>query len=220
MKNLIDVSKYNVVLLSMPTGIPKSITELERFFLEPKNPKHRQYEALRAVFVEGRSPKDVAKNFGYTPGSLRVLCHHFRRDEAPRFFLPTQMGPRHQKKTRARNVVISMRKQNHSVYEISEALKEAEMGLSPTAVQEILRDDGFAALPRRLDEERPVTIGPEVQAVADVRSFSLAPRRFLTNCGGLFLFLPLLAHETAPAHTEPPAAPPLPGGPLDRHSWP
>ena len=31
------------------------------------------------------------------------------------------------------------------------------------------------------------------QAVADVRAFSLAPRRFLTKCGGLFLFLPELA---------------------------
>jgi len=84
-------------------------------------------------------------------------------------------------------------KANHSVYEISHALKERSLALSPTAVREVLKAEGFAALPRRLDEERPVRVGPSVEAVADVRQFSLAPRSFHTRCGGLFLFLPLLA---------------------------
>ena len=34
--------------------------------------------------------------------------------------------------------------------------------------------------------------GPTVEAVADVRQFSLSPRSFHTRCGGLFLFLPQL----------------------------
>ena len=42
------------------------------------------YEALRAYFVEDRASAEVAKAFGYTPGSFRVLCHQFRRDEADR----------------------------------------------------------------------------------------------------------------------------------------
>src|SRR5258706_13863086 len=49
---------------------------------------------------------------------------------------------------------------------------------------------GFAPLPRRLDEERPVLVGPTTEAVADVRSFTLAPREFTTRMGGLFLFIP------------------------------
>ena len=36
-------------------------------------------------------------------------------------------------------------------------------------------------------------VGPTVEAVADARQFSLAPRSLHTRCGGLFLFLPLLA---------------------------
>jgi hypothetical protein len=43
-----------------------------------------------------------------------------------------------------------------------------------------------------LDEERPARPQPTVEPVADVRAFSLAPRRFQTRCGGLFLFVPEL----------------------------
>jgi hypothetical protein len=57
-------------------------------------------------------------------------------------------------------------------------------------VREVLKAEGFAALPRRLDEERPARPRPTVEPVADVRAVSLAPRRFQTRCGGLFLFVP------------------------------
>jgi hypothetical protein len=79
------------------------------------------------------------------------------------------------------------------VYEISETLKEREVELSPTAVRQILREEGFAPLPRRLDEERPAKQGPQAEAVADARAFGLTESSFETVCGGLFLFLPDLA---------------------------
>jgi len=79
------------------------------------------------------------------------------------------------------------------VYEISAALKEQGMALSPTAVREVLRAEGFAPLPRRLDEERPAGVRPTVEPVADAREFALVPgSQFATRCGGLFLFLPEL----------------------------
>lgn len=150
------------------------------------------YEALRAYFLEGRRSHEVARDFGYSPGSFRVLCHQFRRDADPQFFVSPACGPREQpKKSKAHDLVVALRKQNYSVYEISEALKERAMALSPTAVREVLRTEGFAPLPRRLDEERPAQLGPTVEAVADVRQFALVPgAQFVTRCGGLFLFLP------------------------------
>ena len=51
-----------------------------QFFLQPTQTYHRQYEALRAVFVDGRSQKDVAEEFGFEYNSLRHLVSHFRRD--------------------------------------------------------------------------------------------------------------------------------------------
>jgi len=172
-------------------GAPKDLSACRRFFLEPKSPKQRQYEAFRAYFVEGRASKEVARLFGYSPGSFQVMCHHFRRDPDPVFFASPRPGPRSQpKKSAARDLIIQLRKQNYSVYEISEALKQRKRALSPTAVREVLREEGFAPLPRRLDEERPHQPRPTVEPVADVREFSLAPRSFSTRCGGLFLFLP------------------------------
>ena len=149
------------------------------------------YEALRAYFVDGRPSNQVARTFGYTTGSFQVLCHHFRRDPHPAFFLSARPGPRQQpKKSAARDLIMELRKQNHSIYEISEALKERKCPLSPTAVREVLKAEGFAALPRRLDSERPDRPRPTIEPVADVRKLSLTPRTFTTRCGGLFLFVP------------------------------
>lgn len=175
----------------MPIGAPKDLIACRRFFLEATHPRHRQYEALRAYFVEGRSSQEAATTFGYSVGSFRVLCHHFRRAPSPEFFVAPRRGPQTQpKKSAARDAIIELRKQNYSVYEISETLKERGQALSPTAVREVLKAEGFAPLPRRLDEERPDRPRPLIEAVADVRAFSLTPRRFTTQCGGLFLFLP------------------------------
>ncbi|HEV2063002.1 MAG TPA: hypothetical protein VGS00_00450 [Thermoanaerobaculia bacterium] len=149
------------------------------------------YEALRAYYVEGRPSHEVAAAFGYTATSFRVLCHQFRRGAVAEFFAAPRPGPRTQpKKSPARELIVSLRKQNHSIYEISDALKEKGLALSSTAVREVLRDEGFARLPRRLDEERPSVPRPTVEPVADVRRFNLQPRSFTTTCGGLFLFVP------------------------------
>ena len=145
---------------------PDKLTSESRFFLEPTSPAQRQYEALRAYFVEGLSSADVSGRFGYTPGSFRVLCHHFRRSK-PDFFRELKRGPHTQpKKDAVRELILGMRKQNLSIYDIESALKTQQTPLSTTAIWEILHDEGFARLPRRQDEERPATLHPTAAAVA------------------------------------------------------
>ena len=141
--------------------------------------------------MDGLPSSEVARRFGYSAGAFRVLCHAFRRRELPEFFAATRPGRREQpKKSRAHDRVVALRKRNYSVYEISQVLKEQGMALSATAVREVLAAEGFAPLPRRLDEERPARIGPNAQAVANVGEFVLSPREFTTRTGGLFLFIP------------------------------
>jgi hypothetical protein len=65
--------------------------------------------------------------------------------------------------------------------------------MSPVSVSYILKEEGFARLPRRHDEERLPATRPTPGAVADVRQLDLAPRRIHTKFGGLFLFVPFLA---------------------------
>lgn len=164
------------------------------FFLESSNPTHRQYEALRAYFVEGLPSGEVARRFSYTPGSFRVLCHQFRQNPKRDFFLPLQKGPQAFPKTsRVREKVVALRKQNLSIYDISQALEAAGDRMSPVGVSLILKQEGFARLPRRGDEERMGGKRPDVAEVADVQQLDLSPRRFRTQFGGLFLFLPYLA---------------------------
>jgi len=65
------------------------------FFLQPAQTLHRQYEALRAVFVDRQPLPQVARQFGYQHGSLRNLVTDFRAQcrsgQAPPFS-PRRVG--------------------------------------------------------------------------------------------------------------------------------
>jgi len=180
----------------MTHGPLEHLTPFAAAFLEPRNTTHRQYEALRAFFVDDLPSAEAARRFGYTPGSFRVLCHRFRQKPGREFFLLPQKGPRPSMQTESdpeRERMIALRKQNLSVYDISEALGAEGWRRSPASVAAILKEEGFARLPRRRDSERPARVGPDVAQVADVRQLDLSPRRFRTQFGGLFLFVPYLA---------------------------
>lgn len=167
---------------------------MARLFLEPSNATHRQYEALRAYFVDHLPSAEAARLFGYTPGSFRVLCHDFRHNPKRAFFLPPLKNPKVvPEKARLRETIISLRKQNLSIYDIHRALAQNDQALSPPAIATVLKEEGFARLPRRTDEERPAVVRPEIAAVANVEELDLSPREFRTKFGGLFLFLPYLA---------------------------
>jgi len=167
---------------------------MARFFLEPANSTHRQYEALRAYFVDDLPSVEVARRFGYSPGSFRVLAHQFRQNPDRPFFLPPQKGPQASPKTdRLRDKVVALRKQNLSIYDISRVLEESRQRVSAVAISLVLKEEGFARLPRRRDEERLPGPRPEVAEVADVNRLDLSVRRFRTQFGGLYLFVPYLA---------------------------
>src|SRR5258708_17432845 len=171
---------------------PYSITKCRRFFAEPATPRQRQYEALRAFYLEGLTSAHAAARFGYSPGAFRVLCHAFRRGELPEFFAATRPGPRDQpKKSAAQERIIALRKRNYSVYDISRALKHQGPPLSAIAVREVLAAQRCAPLPRRLDEERPVLAAPPTAAAPDARSLTLAPREFPTGSGRPSLSIPV-----------------------------
>ena len=84
---------------------------LARRSLEPANSTHRQYEALRAFFVDQTPSAEAAAQFGYTPGSSRVLVHQFRKQPDRDFFIPTiREGRPPGKQKRLREQVITLRK--------------------------------------------------------------------------------------------------------------
>jgi hypothetical protein len=69
-----------------------------RFFLDPTSAPQRQYEALRAVFLDRCRQKDVAQRFGYDYDAFRQLVGQFRAACAdgppPPFSTPRGRGGR------------------------------------------------------------------------------------------------------------------------------
>jgi hypothetical protein len=174
-------------------NLANPLTSLRDRFLVPANATQRQYEALRAFFVDGLPSAEAAACFGYSPGSFRVLVHQFRHNPQRFFFAAPAHGPHSAPKSgRLRERIIALRKQNLSIYDISQCLRDDGHILSPAAVAGLLANEGFARLPRRLDEERPPGSRPTTADVADVAELDLKPRSFRTQFGGLFLFLPFL----------------------------
>ncbi len=177
----------------MSLSIVNKLTNLAQIFLQPSGSLHRQYEALRAFFVEHLPARKVAQRFGYTYGSFRVLCHQFRQNPRREFFPTIPKGPRSSpKRDPVRERIVALRKQNYSIYDIQHALQESGHQLSAAAISQTLTQEGFARLPRRSDAERPPALRPTAADVADVRQLSLQPRSFRTRFGGLFLFVPFL----------------------------
>jgi hypothetical protein len=163
---------------------------LRHRFLQPTNTAHRQYEALRAYLVDGLPSAQAARLFGYSPGSFRILVHRFRRNPDQSFFLADRRASHaRQRHAQRRQRILALRKENLSIYDISRALDHDGQRLTPAAISLILRQEGFARLPRRRDDERPEAPRPIQAAVADVRQLDLSPRSFRTRFGGLFLFL-------------------------------
>ena len=177
------------------TGKPLTDPKFTRFFRVPGTPAQRQYEALRAYFVELLPSREAAARFDYSPGAFRVLCHQFRHaaDKRAGFFQTPRPGPRqHPARDPVRERVVTLRKRSLSVYDIQRELDEAGHNISINTLSLLLREEGFARLPRRRDDDRPPTVRAEPAAVADVRELNLKARSFRTRFGGLFLFVPLM----------------------------
>ena len=63
------------------------------FFTAPSGVAHRQYEALRAYFVEGLSAAQAAARFGYAPSTMVAMIRDFTPQHAD-FFVDRRPGRR------------------------------------------------------------------------------------------------------------------------------
>ena len=166
-------------------------------FLTPQNPVQRQYEALRAHCVDGLSLPDAAARFGYSPGSFRNLLALFRQAPDRPFFLSNPPGPkpsgsRPQGQLRDARI-LDLRRRRLSVSDIHARLRREGLPASEKTILKLLRAHGFGNLPRRSPAQLQQALRPLEAPAADRQLLDLSPRRFRTACGGLFLFLPLLA---------------------------
>ena len=168
--------------------------DLKAFFLTPKTPKQRQYEALRAYVVEGLSAKEAAERFGFTEATLYGLAHGLRAGQLELFPRPLT-GPKGRRVTPyVREQIAQLRKQHLSVAEIVARLNTAHLGVSARTVERILKEAGFGKLPRRSAAQQGLsknrTLLPET--AQNLVLEPLGPFHQACQVAGLFAFVPYI----------------------------
>lgn len=168
--------------------------DLKAFFLTPKTPKQRQYEALRAYVLEGVSAKEAAERFGFTEATLYVLAHGLRAGHLE-LFPPVPTGPKGRRVTPyVREQIAQLRKQQLSVAEIVARLNAEHIGVSARTIERILKEAGFGKLPRRSAAQQGLSKNHTLlpAAAQNLVLEELEPFEQACQVAGLFAFVPYI----------------------------
>jgi len=163
--------------------------ERAAFFSAPSAVAQRQYEALRAYFVEDASAAEVAQRFGYAASTVVAMVRDFTPD-ADAFFVDRRPGPRvAPSKLAARDEVLRLRAAGHSVSEIAAALAATATPLNRTGVWELLLDEGHERLASRVPGERGAPARDDPPRTR-VLGWPDQPVTLRSDYAGLLLLLP------------------------------
>ncbi len=172
----------------------ESIPDLIDFFKHPKEPAHRRYEALRAYYLESLTQSEAAIRAGYAATTFQSLVSNFQNGKIE-FFTKPQFGPkRRQVSDYVYERIVSLRKSNHSIYEIKDILSTEESITSVQTINRILDDEGYSKLQRRTGEERGLskkrTLIPKTSTALNFNS--IKNYKFECQVGGIFYFIPYI----------------------------
>lgn len=125
------------------------------FFKMPALTSHKQYEAVRAFFMEDTPAREIAQRYGYTYRGFTSLVASFRAKLAKDptgsfFFVENKAGRKVSSETdTARQIIINMRKKYYSVPDIKVTLDAMNLAVSEKNIYNIINQEGFSRLPRR-----------------------------------------------------------------------
>ena len=172
-------------------------------FLSPQLASHKQYEALRAYYVDGLSASEAAERFGYTLSSFYSLLHQVRHKcgedsnaLGSYFFNPTRVG-RKPKDTDGELIrrIVKLRQKHLSVPQIKTILDSLGISVSERYIAKVLQKEGFERLSRRTSVQRQTSLeqvridAPKSQLLSYVsETFSVS------NSIGALCLLPYLQH--------------------------
>ena len=164
------------------------------YFKKPASPKQKQYEAIRAIVIDGKPIEIAAKRYGYKAGTIYSLLRDARAGKIE-LFPAVKKGPR-QKRTNPeiQDKIIEYRKMRLSTPDIQDRLAEETIRISSRTVERILKDAGFKKLQRRTNKELGKTIKNKIiPERSEHLDFSeLEP--FSVDCPavGSFFFIPYI----------------------------
>jgi Transposase DDE domain. len=171
--------------------------EPKTFFLNPGTAVQKQYEALRAFYIERLSTSQVAEKFKFSESYFKKLRYEFNQTlnrEENIFFFKNKARP---EKTFYRikiiEEIISLRKQNHSITDIRAILASKEKKISLETIDQILKSQGFAPLPKRTHKERTSVRIPAKIKAPESLPFEVRDEEFSTEMNAaILIFLPLI----------------------------
>jgi len=168
--------------------------KLVNFFTEPVNARQRQYEAVRAIVIDGISVEEVAEKFNYRESTLYALLREAKGERIDLF----PAIPR-QKKTRKipeslQAEAVRLRDSGMSAKEICGAFADKEVNVSLRTIERLLSELGFSKLSRRTNKQLGITckntIIPEIAEKIDFSE--LEPFSIDCPAVGVFFFLPYI----------------------------
>ena len=169
------------------------------FFKSPQTPTHRQYEALRAFYVEGKPAAEVAHQFGYTLSTFYSLSRDFKQqlqqpDPSGRFFVTVPRGRKPKTRTdKVEQLIVELRKKYLSVPDIKTILDSLGEEVSESYIYTVLTQAGFARLPRRSQSARQETLASLKLSAPTSKMLTYAPETFSTQQSiGLLCLLPYI----------------------------
>ncbi|MBW2005787.1 MAG: transposase [Deltaproteobacteria bacterium] len=167
------------------------------YFYRPATPIQKHYEALRAFYHEGLRAAEVATRFGISLlyfKKLRVeFAQRLRRGIDPFFSTPKPGPKKRTTKDEIIRCIVALRKQNYSIADIKVSLESEEIKISLDTIDQILKSEGFAPLPKRTRRERLAIALPSKLEAPKSISLELRDEEFSTEMGaGPLIFLPLL----------------------------
>lgn len=170
------------------------------FFSHPKTPGQKQYEALRAFYVDHVPGGEVARRYGYTYAAFNSLKQRFKSGGVE-FFMTPPRGPKGPRMApTARLKIIECRKKGVSCGQTVEILDTLGMPTSLSSVARVLKEEGFPKLPRRtqlmIGITKDNTIVP--QYAASLKPDGMEGWEGESAVGGIFLLAPLLEHFGIP----------------------
>ena len=170
------------------------------FFRNPNNTLHLQYEALRSFYVDKKTAREVAKLFGLQEPYFKKLRYLFQKNinaKSNPFFEEIKKGPKKRfTEDNSINMIISLRKKNHSVPDIQSILDSKGIKIALDTIDKILKAEGFASLPRRTHMERKKLELPPKIMPPETMPLKIIDEEFCVEKGaGVLLFLPLLQQK-------------------------
>jgi len=155
------------------------------YFKKFSTSAQKRYEALRAFYAEGLSAAEAAMTLGFTPGYFKKLRFEFIQKLQHRvdpFFVSARTGPK-RRSTRDDVIekIIALRKQNHSIVDIKSILDADDNKISINTIDKILKEAGFASLPKRTRRERIDVVLPSKLVAPRSETLELADEEFSTE---------------------------------------